>query len=256
MVSPAPSCTIRPSLRHDDAVGHRGGVRVVRDHHDGLAEVVDRVPQQAQDLVGRLGVQVAGRLVGEHHRRAVDQRTRHGDALLLAAGQLGRAVRQAIAEPDGGDQRVVPLLVGLLAGQRERQDDVLLGGEDRYEVEGLEDEAETIAAQPREALVVEMSELVAVDDDGAGARLVEPGEQVHERGLAGAGRAHDRGELAAWEAGRDVAEGVHCSLALPVDARELSRADDRGRGGVAHTRQHGSGPRSRTCGCYVKSGYG
>ena len=52
-----------------------------------------------------------------------------------------------------------------------------------------------------------------------GARLVEPGEQVHERRLAGAGRAHDRGELAGREADRDAAEGVHGGLALAVDAR-------------------------------------
>ena len=38
----------RPSLQHDDAVGDRGRVRVVRDHHHGLAEVVDRVAQQAR----------------------------------------------------------------------------------------------------------------------------------------------------------------------------------------------------------------
>ena len=152
---------------HDDAVGDRRGVRVVRDHHDRLAELVDRLAQQGEHLVGRLGVQVAGRLVGEHHRRAVDQRARHGDALLLAAGQLGRAVREAVAEADGGDQRVVPLLVGLAAGERERQHDVLLGGQHRHEVEGLEDEAETVAAQAREALVVERGELGAVDDDRA-----------------------------------------------------------------------------------------
>ena len=121
----------------------------------------------SEHLVGRCRVQVAGRLVGEHDRGPVDQRAGDGDALLLAAGQLRRPVRQPVAEADGGDQRVVPLLVGLAAGERERQHDVLLGRQHRHEVEGLEDEAEPVAPQAREALVVERGELLPVDDDRA-----------------------------------------------------------------------------------------
>src|SRR4051794_16567189 len=101
----------------DDPVGDGRRVRVVGDHDHGLAEVVDRVAQQAEDLVGGLRVQVAGRLVGEHDRRTVDQRARHGDALLLAAGELGRAVREPVGQADGVDQLVVPLGVGLATGQ-------------------------------------------------------------------------------------------------------------------------------------------
>src|SRR5919109_4509802 len=79
-------------VEHHDPVGHRGGVRVVGDHHHGLAELVHGLAEQPQHLVGRVRVEVAGRLVGEHHRGAVDQRTGDGDALLLAARKLGRAV--------------------------------------------------------------------------------------------------------------------------------------------------------------------
>ena len=85
----------------------------------------------------------------------VHERARHGDALLLAAGELGRAVREAVAQADALDQLVEPLLVDLAAGERQREQDVLLGGEDRHEVEGLEDEAEPVAAQLRERLVAE-----------------------------------------------------------------------------------------------------
>ena len=38
-----------------------------------------------EHVAARRGVEVAGRLVGEDHCRAGDQRARHGDALLLAA---------------------------------------------------------------------------------------------------------------------------------------------------------------------------
>ena len=221
MVSPAPSCTTRPSLSTTIRSAIDGRVRVVGDHDHRLAELVHGLPQQGEHLVGGLRVEVAGRLVGEHHRRAVDQRARHGDALLLTAGQLGRPVGEPVAEADGVDQLVEPLLVGLLAGERERQQDVLLGGQHRHEVEGLEDEPETIAAQARERAVVEVGELGAVDHDGARGRAVEPREQVHQRRLAGPGRAHDGGVLAGREADGDAREGVDGGISFAVDAAEL-----------------------------------
>ena len=146
-----------PVGEHQQAVGERGGVRVVGDHHDRLVEVVDGVAQQFEHVVGGLRVEVAGRLVGEHDRRARDQRARDGDALLLAAGQLGRAVVQAVADADRVDQPVEPLAVGLAPGDRERQQDVLLGVEHRQQVEGLEDEADPVAAQLRQLAVVELA---------------------------------------------------------------------------------------------------
>ena len=69
----------------------------------------------------RLRVEVAGRLVGEDDGRAGDQRPRHGDALLLAAGELGRAVRAAAGEADAVDQLVDPRLVRLAPAISQRE---------------------------------------------------------------------------------------------------------------------------------------
>src|SRR5262245_306592 len=124
-------------VEHDEAAGHRGGHRLVRDHDHRLAELVDGAAQQAEHLLGGVRVQIAGRLVGEQHGRPVHERAGDGDALLLAAGELRRPVRQAVAQPDGLDQLVQPRLVGLAAGQGERQRDVLQRGQHRNEVEGL-----------------------------------------------------------------------------------------------------------------------
>src|SRR3954466_10186761 len=120
-----------PVAQDHDPVRDRRGGRVGRHHHHRLAVVVHRVAKEAEYLVRGLRVEVPGRLVGEHHGWAVDQRARHGDALLLATGELGGTVGEAVAEADGADQRVAPLGVGLAPGQRERQQDVLLGGQDR-----------------------------------------------------------------------------------------------------------------------------
>ena len=53
------------------------------------------------------------------------------DALLLAARELGGPVVQAVCEADLADQILEEVLIGLLAGDRERQRDVLLGGQHR-----------------------------------------------------------------------------------------------------------------------------
>ena len=78
----------------DHPVRVGGDLRVVGDDDDRLAELVDRPPQQLEHAGARLRVEVAGRLVGEDDGGRGDQRARDRDALLLAAGELGRAVRR------------------------------------------------------------------------------------------------------------------------------------------------------------------
>ncbi len=124
------------------------------------------------------------------------------------------------------DQLVDPSLVGLATGDRERQHQVLLGGEHRQQVEELEDEAELLAAQLGQLAVVEAGDLLAVEQDGAGGRLVEAGEDVHQGRLAGARRPHDRGEAAALEAGADLDQGVDRGVALAVAAGHAVGFDD------------------------------
>ena len=59
---------------------------------------------RSQHLVAGARVEVAGGLVGEEHGGPGDERAGDGHALLLAAGELGGLVRQAVAEPDGVDE--------------------------------------------------------------------------------------------------------------------------------------------------------
>ena len=75
----------------EDAVGDRRRARLVGDHHDRLPELLDRVPEQLEDLGAGLRVEVARRLVREDDVRPRDERPRDRDALLLAAGELRRA---------------------------------------------------------------------------------------------------------------------------------------------------------------------
>ena len=118
----------------------------MRDHHDRLAELLHGAAHERQDLGAGARVEVAGGLVGEHDLRLRREGAAHRHALLLTAGQLARAVLEAVGEADGVDHRLQPRVIGLPAGERERERDVLERGQRRYEVEGLEDEAHLLAA--------------------------------------------------------------------------------------------------------------
>src|SRR4051794_41765791 len=100
----------------------------MRDHHGRLAELLDRVAEQGKDVLAGVRVEVAGRLVGEQHRRLRDQGAGDRDALLLPARELRGAVLAAAVDPDRLEQLLKPLGGRLLAGDRERQGGVLPGG--------------------------------------------------------------------------------------------------------------------------------
>ena len=117
-------------------------------------------------------------------RRPRDEGAGDGDALLLAAGELGRAVREAVVRPTLATTSSSHAWSGLLPGELERQHDVLGRREHREQVEELEDEADVVAAQLRQLGVVEAADVDAGDGDLAGGRLVEAGEDVHQRRLA------------------------------------------------------------------------
>ena len=137
------------------AIGVRRGDGVVGDHDDRLAKFVDRGPHERQDLCTGVGVEVAGRFVCEDDLRTAGERPRHGDALLLTAGELGWSVLESVLQPHGFDNGVEPGDIGSAAGKSRWELDVLGGVERWHEVERLEDEPDAVAAQLCELAVVE-----------------------------------------------------------------------------------------------------
>src|ERR1051326_8548703 len=78
------------------ARGAGRGVGVVGDHHDRLSvPAVERL-QQVQDLVARLAIQVARRLVAQQQGRVGHNGAGDADALLFAPGQLWREMPGAM----------------------------------------------------------------------------------------------------------------------------------------------------------------
>ncbi|RYI19316.1 MAG: cupin domain-containing protein [Acetobacteraceae bacterium] len=76
----------------DAPVHATGEIHVVSGDQRGEAGGADQGDQDPEDVRRRVRVEVAGGLVGEQQARAVGDRARDGDALLLAAGEFRRPV--------------------------------------------------------------------------------------------------------------------------------------------------------------------
>ena len=88
-------CFVVPPLPHQHAVIEHdlslragGDQRVMRHHDDGGALLMQLAEQVEHNALVAF-VEIAGRFVGQHQFRAVDQRPRDAHTLLLAPGQLG-----------------------------------------------------------------------------------------------------------------------------------------------------------------------
>ena len=195
--------------------------------------VMPRRPQlleQRHHLDAGLGVEVAGRLVGQDHLRLGDQRARDGDALLLAARHLVRVVVDALAEPDAL-QRLARALRGARAPGRRAYS----SGSSTFSSAVVRDSRlklwntkPSVRLRMRASPSESSCEIAWPSRRNSPARrLVEAAEDVHQRRLARARRAHDRDELALVDGQRDAAQRVHLDVAQLVDLGDPVELDDR-----------------------------
>ena len=120
----------------------------------------------------------------------------------------------------------------VLPRDREREADVLHDVEQRHEVERLEHEPGALAPQAGRGVVREAADLLALEEDLARRRLVEPAEQLEQRALARPRRAHERDELAGHHLQAHAADGLDGLAGHPVSF--VSAVASRiGRGGDA-----------------------
>ena len=185
-----------PVGQHEQPVGEGGGMRVVGDHHHRLPEVVDGVAQQLEHVVGGFRVEIARRLVGEDHRRARDQRARHRDPLLLAPGELGgrwvRRSRMPTVSTAGRTTRgrACARRSTAAAGCSPRRSST----GSRLKVWKMKPtrSRRSCVSSRSPSFVSSTPPMLTVPQVGRS----RPGEDVHQRRLARARGAHDRGEAA------------------------------------------------------------
>ena len=189
--------------------------------------------EQAHDFFTGGAVEVAGRFVGEDHRRLHDRGAGDGDALALAAGKLVRAVAGAVAQTVVLERLVHAdrALCGVDAGQRHRQRDVFGGGEARHEVKALENEADALAAHACLFFRRQGRDVAPLQPVGAGVRTVEQAEQVEQRRFAGTGRPHHGDVFARINAQLKLAQGMHLAVAEMENALDAGEFDQRWHGG-------------------------
>src|SRR5262245_61049486 len=171
-----------PVVDREPATGAGGELGVVRDQDDGDPPNLEPV-DEGEDVGARGGVEVAGGLVGEEQAGALHEGARERDALLLAAGELARSVREARGETDGLERlgRAAAALLAGHAGVEERELDVADGGLVAQEVEALEDEPDRAVADRGELAVGERGDVLALEEVAAARRAVEAAEDVEQR---------------------------------------------------------------------------
>lgn len=137
------------------------------DHDYGLSEVVYGAAKHVENFGGGGGVEVAGWLVGDEDGWTGQECAGNGEALLLAAGELMRFVREAVFELQVAHDLVHPLFVNALAGKPHRKGEVCFRINCGNEVKGLEDKADVVASKVGKYAVVHAGDLSPSNRNGA-----------------------------------------------------------------------------------------
>ncbi len=161
------------------------------DEHQRRPALPVQVEHQIDDLRAGRRVEIAGRLVGEQDRRLDHEGAGERHALLLAAGQFGGIVGGAVGKPDLRQLGPGAFEGVGAAGELERHGDVFQRRHVLDQVEGLEDDADVVAAKAGERVLVEAREIPAGDDDLAGARRLQAGHDHQKRRFARSRRPDD-----------------------------------------------------------------
>src|ERR1700722_7048033 len=208
---------------YDNAVAHvhdtvevGDGFRIVRDHHDRLAQIFVQLPQHFQHDVGIFRIEITRRLVGKQDFWFVDDRTSDRDALLLAAGKRGRVVMQAALETQHFRDDIEAVRVEAVSVNELRDRDITLRRQRGKQIKSLEDETNLVAAEFRARCVAHFGEIVAVDKNVAARSLRESTDHVKQGRFAAPGRAHHRNGLAGRDLEVDATQRRHFHFARAI----------------------------------------
>ena len=152
---------------------------------------------------------VARGLVRQDDLGIVDQGSGYAYSLLLAAGKLRWNVMGALLQSHAF-KRVERFLLVRHAVEILRQHNVFQRREIGNQVELLEHKADFLRPHPIQLTCGNIGDVFTIKPNLARSRTIKAANQVHQRRLARAGRAHDRDPLAG----------------IDVEGETIERADD------------------------------
>ena len=159
-------------------------------------------------LAAQLEVEGAEGLVEQQHPGVVDQGAGHGDALLLAAGELVRLLAGLLPELDQVEHLLDLLLHRLDAAPAQAEGDVLEDVEVREEGVGLEDGVH------RPLVGRQMGDLLVAEVHGAGGGVLQTRDHAQGGGLAAAGGAEEGEEGALGHGQVERVDGGEAAVGL------------------------------------------
>ena len=138
--------------------------------------------KEIEDFVGCFCIEITGWFVGENESRPLDKAACDAGSLLLSAGKLLRAVPEPVAESDrlGQFEAALSFDGGDMPSVIQGRFDVLENRELRHEVVRLEEEPDSRGSNGGEAVVIQLSDVLVVQQVESRSRVVETAEYVQQ----------------------------------------------------------------------------
>ena len=181
--------------------------------------------QHQEDVLGHVGIQLAGGLVGQQQGRVVGQGHRDGDPLLLAAGQF-RGVTPALVRHLQGVQQffrplatLPPVHAGDGLGKLDVVPHIQVG--DQVAARGLPDEPHLTTTILHQLLIADVQQVPFAHPDPARRWALQAGQDVEQCGLARTAGAHNANQLARFHLQIDTAQRDHFQIRRLVDFEEI-----------------------------------
>jgi len=215
-------------LNMDNAVSMLGRRRLVSYKHDGMPFIVQLLDYLHDDLP-RLGIEVAGRLVGENNAGPRNQSPGNRHALLFAAGKLARLMISPMRQTDRGHRFLRQTVPGRRRDVRiyQRQLNVIKHGCLRKQVESLKNEPELLIADLRYFLFGIVSHRLAFEEIVAGSVIIKETQDLQQGRLARAGRPHNRDEFARLHGKAYAVENRRLDFPVPVHLGQIVDFNER-----------------------------
>lgn len=174
------------SLENETPVGPTEKLLLVGNDHECLLLGLAQLGDQRVEALAVTIVQIPGRLVGQDDGRFIDEGTGNRNTLLLAAGELGRAMGHPFGESHFGEEAHRPQLGLLLIRpvQQAWHHNILERGELREQVVKLENESEIAVPYTVELQLAALTGIGPPDENPPRIGQVEGPEKMEQGALS------------------------------------------------------------------------